>query len=133
MMKNWTFGRTLTLAAIVKAFFLLCVGVAGYWAIGLLSGANHLTTQTHVEIEKMTECLSTFKDAETGQRGYLLTGDLAYLEPYEAALQLEPHVIADLRAQMADDAGQLRRVDQLEALGNSKLAELRRTIELRKN
>ena len=132
MMKNWTFGKTLTVAAFVKSFFLLCVGVAGYWAIGLLNSTSHSASQTHVAIEKMTECLSTFKDAETGQRGYLLTGDPTYLEPYEAAVQAVPHVIAELRAQTADDANQTHRVDQLETLANAKLAELRHTIDLRK-
>jgi len=132
MMKNWTFGRKLSLAALVKSAFLLCVGIAGYWAVSTLHNTSREVTQTYAVIAKTGEVLSTIKDAETGQRGYLLTGDPTYLEPYETAVAAAPRVIAELRALTIDDANQQRRVDQLETQFNSKVEELKRTVELRK-
>ncbi len=132
MMTNWTFGRKLAASAVVNAIFLLVVGIAGYWALGALHGTSRQVTQTYSLVEKTTEALSVMKDAETGQRGYLLTGDLAYLEPYDNAVAAIPHVVADLRSLSADDANQQRHVDQLETLINAKFDELKHTIDLRK-
>ncbi len=48
------------------------------------------------------QVLSTMKDAETGQRGFLLTGEEAYLEPYRAALnRIEPELAA-IRSELGD-------------------------------
>jgi methyl-accepting chemotaxis protein len=132
MMTNWTFGRKLAATAVVNAIFLLVVGMAGYWALGALHGTSREVTQTYKLVEKTTEALSTMKDAETGQRGFLLTGDPAYLEPHESAVAAMPRVMTELRALTDDDVNQQRRVDQLEALVNSKLVELQRTIDMHK-
>ena len=132
MMTNWTFGKRLAVAAVAQSFFLLCVGIVGYWAINTLHGTSRQVTQTNAVIEHTNEVLSTMKDAETGQRGFMLTGDAAYLEPYDNAVQALPHILAELRPLAADDASQVTHIDQLESQINLKLAELKRTIDLRK-
>ncbi|MBL8113257.1 MAG: CHASE3 domain-containing protein [Acidobacteria bacterium] len=73
---------------------------------------------------------STLKDAETGQRGYLLTGEDAYLGPYRAAASLAREQIARLRASTAD-AAQLKRIDAFESRAESKLTELAISIDVR--
>ena len=132
MMNNWTFGKKLTVSTVVSSVFLLCVGIAGYWAVNALHGTSREVTQAYMVLAKTTETLSAIKDAETGQRGYLLTGDPTYLEPYDAAATAAPRVIAELRTLTMDDANQQRRIDQLEVQLNAKLEELKRTIDLRK-
>jgi CHASE3 domain sensor protein len=72
------------------------------------------------------------KDAETGQRGYLLTGDDAYLEPYQASLGPISQTMSDLRALTADSARQQSRILEALPLIDAKLAELKRTIDLRR-
>ena len=47
---------------------------------------------------QLEQVVSTLKDAETGQRGYLLTGERVYLEPYEQALSVIPGQLERLRA-----------------------------------
>src|SRR5438874_9845905 len=48
---------------------------------------------THQVLAELEAVLSTMKDAETGQRGFLLTGDAAYLKPYEdAALEVQGRI-----------------------------------------
>ena len=72
------------------------------------------------------------KDAETGQRGYLLTGDDSYLEPYQAALGAISKAIGDLRVLTSDNVHQQSRIAEATPLVEAKLAELKRTIDLRR-
>jgi PAS domain S-box-containing protein len=73
---------------------------------------------------------SLLKDAETGQRGYLYTGEARYLEPYNAAVQqLETH-INNLAELMATNPTQQSRIGILRTLSKVKLDELATTIAL---
>ncbi len=132
MNKNWTFGRKLAFGFIVSSIFLVVVGMIGYWSNYALIGTSYSVSHTHKVVEKVAEYLSNLKDAETGQRGYLLTGDPAYLEPYQSAIDASSRMIGELRALTNDSAGQQRRIDQLETLTAAKFAELKHTIDLRK-
>jgi signal transduction histidine kinase len=69
-------------------------------------------------------------DAETAQRGFLLTGDVAYLEPLSGGDALVHASLADLKRLTLDDPLQRHNVDELERLVVEKMAEVRRTIEL---
>jgi len=133
MNKDWTFGRKIAFGFIVSSVFLIIVGIVGYWSTYKLIDTSYAVSHTQKIIEQLSLYLSDIKDAETGQRGYLLTGDPAYLEPHEAAVETAPKLIADLRGMIADSPGQQRNLDKLETLTDKKFAELKRTIELRKN
>jgi PAS domain S-box-containing protein len=79
---------------------------------------------------ELTAYESLLKDAETGQRGYLYTGESKYLEPYGNAItQGNPHLdkLAEL---IADNPRQLERVGRLRTLKQQKLDELSETIVL---
>jgi CHASE3 domain sensor protein len=72
------------------------------------------------------------KDMETGQRGYLITGDPSYLQPYnEANERLAAH-FAKLRSRLAGESSHDRWLEaQLESVAESKIAEMKETIRLR--
>ncbi|TMB19734.1 MAG: response regulator, partial [Deltaproteobacteria bacterium] len=72
------------------------------------------------------------KDAETGQRGFLLMGEERYLEPYRSAQGELPGQLSSLRSLTADSPAQQERVKALESALAVKMDELARTIELRK-
>ncbi len=76
--------------------------------------------------------LSTLKDAETGQRGFLLTGEENYLAPYTEANDALPDELKSMRALLANRPEQLRRLDALESLANLKMAELESTVLARR-
>jgi PAS domain S-box-containing protein len=87
------------------------------------------TRQVIFELNQ-TELLLT--DAETGQRGFLVTGDSKYLAPYYAAItQIQPHIdtIAHLTI---DNPREQSLIPTLRTLASTKLAELDRTIQLTK-
>ncbi len=72
------------------------------------------------------------EDMETGQRGYLITGDPSYLQPYnEANERLAAH-FAKLRSRLAGESSHDRSLEaQLESVAGSKIAEMKETIRLR--
>ncbi|MDR2329290.1 MAG: response regulator [Comamonas sp.] len=82
-------------------------------------------------IRQLNEFSSTLKDAETGQRGFLLTGDPAYLGPYRRAQNALEGQLRGLAA--SNDNAPLRqeRVQAIDALAHQKLAELETTIDLK--
>jgi CHASE3 domain sensor protein len=82
-------------------------------------------------IDAARETLSAMKDAETGQRGYLLTGDSHYLEPYQTATKLIHSDVETLRALVQGNSVQQRRCDQLAELIEQKLQEVAEAIQLR--
>jgi PAS domain S-box-containing protein len=69
-------------------------------------------------------------DAERGQRGYLLTGDPAYLEPYRRSEQEFQPILAKLKEMTADNPEQQRRWPILEQQLDIKLAELKQTLDV---
>jgi PAS domain S-box-containing protein len=103
-----------------------------YWV-----GLDVLPSQRQVASEKailqhLEASVATLTDAETGQRGYLLTGDEQYLEPYHNALvRIHSEQVA-LRSLAS--AGQLPQsgVEALERLVQQKLTELQQTVQLRR-
>lgn len=69
-------------------------------------------------------------DAETGQRGYLYTGDPNYLPPYDrAVIELQPH-IQQLQRLTADNPREQESIASLQTLSQAKLSELAQTILL---
>ena len=82
-----------------------------------------------VQLE-LTTVESLLKDAETGQRGYLYTGEARYLEPYNTAVQQIDSHITTLAELVTDNPKQLSRVVTLRTLSKVKLEELATTIAL---
>ncbi len=58
---------------------------------------EHWVSHTHQVLTELEATLSTLKDAETGQRGYLLTGEERYLEPYNSAIARINQQVAGLQ------------------------------------
>ena len=118
-------------------FLLAVVAVA---IIALLSYQSlQMTTVTAANLTQSIEVLgrlqgllSTLKDAETGQRGFLLTGEESYLTPYTDAKDALPDELKAMRALFANRSEQRRRLDGLESLANLKMAELESTIAARR-
>src|ERR1700678_142359 len=122
-----------------RTFTGFLVAVAAVIIIAVLSyDSVRQTTATSQELTKAVEALaqlqamvSALKDAETGQRGYLLTGRESYLHPFEMAKQALPLELASARSLMADDPAQRHRLETFTALANEKKEELNPKVELR--
>lgn len=82
-------------------------------------------------IRQTNNLLSSVTDAESGQRGYLLTGDRKFLAPYEKGLSEIPRELDDLSKTAKTPPRRAAEVARIRSLVNEKLAELQRTIEVR--
>ncbi|WP_439603230.1 sensor histidine kinase [Devosia sp.] len=76
------------------------------------------------------ELMLAVVDAETGQRGYLITRDEAYLAPYNVAIGNLSQTYQSLLALLGDNPAQQARIDALVPDLDAKRAEMARTIEL---
>ena len=89
------------------------------------------TLATDEFIRKLDELLSTIQDAETGQRGYLLTGEARYRTPYDEAVAALPKRLSDVAALAARNGVPHDEVARLRDLVNDKMRELQKTLDLR--
>ena len=80
--------------------------------------------RTRGDIDALNAFLATVEDAETGQRGYLLTGDTAYLIPYRAAVQAIGTRLSRIEQSETDNAAQRVWLRALRAHVTAKLGEL---------
>jgi two-component sensor histidine kinase len=111
------------------ALLLLAAITAGWLAVESRAAFDRVALSLSIR-QSVAVLLSTLQDAETGQRGFLLTADEAYLAPYARArgrvLATEPA----LAALVADMPAQVARMQRLAPLINAKMAELDRTVTL---
>jgi methyl-accepting chemotaxis protein len=127
-----TIGRKIASGYALALVMLAIIGATSYWHITRLIDAAGLKTHTYEVLQSLESLLSSLKDAETGQRGYIITGEDRYLEPYSAAVTMLGQITKNLRTLTADNLNQQRRLDVLEPWIAAKLAELKETIDLRK-
>ena len=112
---------------------LVLIGVISYQNTRILIDTKNQVQRTQEKINKLEELLSDMKDAETGQRGYILTGQESYLEPYQAVVGNIDQKIAELKDLIVDQPSQQKQFATLESLIAAKLAILKQTIYLRQN
>lgn len=98
--------------AITLAIFLL-MGFLCYRSTLKLIDTTQWVTHTHEVLEKLETLLSRMKDIETGQRGYLLTGQASYLDPYHDAMRDLENIKTALRALTVDNPRQQQLLDKL--------------------
>jgi CheY-like chemotaxis protein/CHASE3 domain sensor protein len=111
---------------------MILIGVVSYLALKSRTESRLLVVQTIDVVSSLERLKARVVEAEAGQRGYLLTGEERYLEPYvaaDAALVTEQRHLRDV---LADNPKQLQRLNALQLLIGQKQAELVRTIDLRR-
>ena len=118
---------------------------AGLWValgiLALLSASDDWSTRTflvtseevnhaHEVVEQLDHLLAEMTDAETGQRGYLITGSVRYLAPYERATARIADTLHAIRVLTADDSAEEERLNRLVPQVASRLAIMRETMDL---
>jgi len=132
MIDNWTFGRKIAGGFALALVLLIAIGAVSYRSFAKLAATADWVTHTHQVLEHISGLYGQLKDAETGQRGYLVTGDETYLEPYQTGSATVSNVVKELRKLTADNPNEQKRLDAAEPLIAAKLAELKETIDLRR-
>lgn len=125
--------RKLIVGIVVVSVLLTIAGAVLYSA---LNDSNTKAAQVEHSNEVLTELeatLSILKDGETGQRGYIITGEEEFLEPYRSADQHAGENMVRLKKLTENNAFHREKIAAAEPLIEAKFALMRRTIELRRN
>jgi len=117
------------LMAFVAALILVGINEIGF--IESNDALDDIATATHTRAS-LNRVLQLVLDAETGSRGYLLTGDPRYLEPYNAAVADMGQEMERLRAAYAPNSDEARTYSELSRDVQRKLAEMDLSVRMRK-
>ncbi len=123
----------LFLGLIAVLLFFAASGFIAYSNTSTLKRNSELVASTHNTLLALNSILSTIKDAETGQRGFILTGDKNYLVPYNTALDLIKQRMDDLEKLTKNIQYQQDSIKTIRQNVEYKFRELAETIELRQN
>jgi signal transduction histidine kinase len=121
---NRVLVATTLLAALIMA--------AALWLDARNKSDDAWVVQSLAVRDQLVRVLNVVQSAETGQRGYLLTGREAYLAPYDKAVQEIPPALERMADLVRGDPPQRESLVQLQRLVSDKLAELRSTVDERK-
>lgn len=123
-------SRSVRLLIVVVLTALIVDAWLAYRNINALLFQERSISGSYTRLNTLQRTLAAITDAETGQRGFLLTGDEEYLVPYTDALKAIESDLRALRQMWPDTAG--GDLDLLDRLVASKLSEMQRTIALRR-
>ena len=117
------------------AFALAClaiVGVVSYLSVVRLNEDAGWVEHTHEVLSRLELLLAAVTDSETAERGYVITGDESYLEPYRNSANVADDQVRRLRELTADNPIQQQRLASVAPLVSDRLAGLQKVIELRR-
>ena len=109
------------------------VGFTAYTEVVKLRENDAMVDHTHQVISSLRKVQSLVSDAETGQRGYLITTDKLFLRPYIEALNSLDGQLATLRELISDNPKQQESRRELESSVAKRLEQLRQVLALRES
>ena len=116
------------------ALALACLGLVGvvsYLNVARLQANASWVEHSHDVLSRLEMVLAALTDCETAERGYVITGDESYLQPYRQSSALIGPQVKRLRQLTADNPAQQARVEAVAALAANRLSELSTVIQLR--
>jgi len=125
--------RNLQFGVGISLLILIASSVASYLSIQRQMDHRESLSQSRRSITAVKDVLVALLDAETGNRGYQLTGRESFLEPYNRSLNEYGKAIQRARALDISDKNQLERLDALEKNVESNVNNLKHFVQNRKN
>jgi signal transduction histidine kinase len=126
-------NRFLVPALLIAAIVIVGLNaVFALRALQRLDSNQYLVEHTWEVINQVERIMSSAKDAETGSRGFLLTDDASYLEPYTVAVKELPTELDGLQRLTSDNTSQRERLVMMRAVLEQRLGLLAHGIELRR-
>ncbi len=130
MPNSFTSRRRNQLALVFSALIFIAIG------IGIFVGARRsladaaLVSHTHEVIGRVDEIQARLLDAESAQRGFLLTGNEAYLLDYHSSVERLPILLGNLRTLIIDNPAQERHLDQLQTMVETRLRQIQHVLDV---
>ena len=129
---RWSVERKIAVGFFLTLATLLVVGVVSYRNTRKLVRDSNAVAHSHEVLDELDATLSTMKDIESGQRGYVITGDEQYLEPYANATSKIHDHLKRLQELLIGEAEQQGPLSRLEQQINERLVLSSEIIELRR-
>ena len=130
---KWNVGTKIGAGFAITLVVFVIAAVISYRSIAEMIGASELRKHTYDVLGKIATLEQQLKDIEGSPRGYALSGEEVYLQPYQAAASTFDSTIADLRRLTADNPRQQQRLGRIEPLFRSRLDVSRELVEARRN
>ncbi|MCF0069188.1 response regulator [Dyadobacter sp. CY261] len=115
--------------SILLLFFSL---LASYYSTQKLINNSELVNHTNEVLIEAEAIISHMKDAETGQRGFLITTEAQFLEPYEGAYEKTTESYNNLLELTADNPVQQKNLREVKALYEAKFGQMQNIIDMAK-
>ncbi len=129
---RWSIAGKTAAGYSVAMVIVLALGVVAYRSGRSALLTSRQVTHTYDVLHQIERLLSKLIDAETGVRGYIITGLDSFLEPYTSALPQVTGDFDELRRLTADNPAQQRRLDSLRPLIAARLDDLRQKVDVRR-
>lgn len=127
-------GGWLTKAGLIAAISLLIlISAITFYRVQQFSDSSRLVSHTHLVIEKIHHIFSDLKDAESAQRGYLITGEESFLEAHHAVVISLPQQMTELEELTKDNPEQQQQIAIMEDMVQDRLHVLRLGIDMLAN
>jgi PAS domain S-box-containing protein len=130
-MRSWLFDKWLIASLGILVAVLIFNGGVAYLNTQELHYDSYRVAHAHEALENLEELFSTMAAAETGARGFLITGDKRYLEPYNQSLAALEKDLEAVNRSVADNDRQQSRIPRLRELIRAKLDVIANQIALR--
>lgn len=124
---------TLGLGLLAVLVFFIASGFIAYSNTRTMNEDAKMVARTHNTLLTLTQIMSIMKDAETGQRGYILTGETAYLAPYDEAVKNIRAKLIEIDEYTKDAPDQVLILDSIKASIADKFAELDDAMDVRRS
>ena len=127
-----TLKNNLRIGLGLSLIILFISSLASYMSIQNLIKSSGMVSHSNLVMSNLDGIISTLKDAETGQRGYLLTGEDLFLQPYAGAKDEAIRLLNIVEQETKDNPVQQTSVKKLRTIIQDRLGVLDRTIQIKK-
>ena len=132
MPSHWTFGKRLAVGFAIPALALLVIAIASYRNTESLIDDAKWVEHTQSVRQSIAHMLAELSEVESAQRGYIVTGDVAFLEPFDLARTSLLTSFDELHTATKDNPVQQQRLNALKPLLEQRLATAQENIEVRR-
>ncbi len=129
---RWNISRLILVGYAISLLFVIIFGGVAYYVSQDLLASFEQRRKANLIISEAVGLLTLIQDAETAQRGFIITGTDAYLDPYNRSLRELPVALREFRKNALASGRDESALNELQQLIDDKLAELGQTIQLRR-
>ena len=124
-----SFKRNLLVLFGFSFLLLIACAVASFISINNLLNTQKEVAHTNLVITKLENVISILKDAETGQRGFLLTGRDEFLDPYNGSFRKDYNLIDEIKNLSEENPLQLKSAEDLRNVIKVRMSVLQTLID----